>query len=103
LELSPYGIDVTAVMPGAVNTPGFAETLPPGLGPTKLMQPIDPSIVVNAALEGLGTKVNVHPSARSASLSRAVRGAVLGPAMALIPRKTRLKLGDKAVRQMYDR
>jgi short-subunit dehydrogenase len=103
LELSQYGIDVTAVMPGAVNTPGFAETLPPGLEPTKLMQPIDPSVVVDAALEGLGTKINVHPRARSASLSRTVTGAVFGTAMGVIPRKTRLKLGDKAVRQMYDR
>jgi short-subunit dehydrogenase len=98
LELSPFGIDVTAVMPGAVRTPGFEDSLPPGLGPTKMMEPIDPRVVVDAALAGLGSKINVRPAA-----GRAAPAAAVGLLFALVPRKLRLKLGDKAVRGLYDR
>jgi uncharacterized protein len=94
-ELSPYGIDVTAIMPGAVNTPGFRETIPAGLEPTRLMIPADPSAIVEAALEGLGSRINVTPGGRFGGLM-----SVLG---AVVPRKVMLKIGDKAVRQMYDR
>jgi short-subunit dehydrogenase len=94
LELSPYGIDVTAVMPGSVRTPGFAESLPPGVAPTRLMQPVEPEVIVDAALEGLGKRINVKPGGAFAS--------VFGVVTALIPRKTMLKIGDKAVRQQYD-
>jgi short-subunit dehydrogenase len=96
-ELSPYGIDVTTVMPGAVNTPGFRAALPPGLGPTRLMQPINPLVVVDAALEGLGKKINVKPGVGSFG------GAVMGLMILLMPRKRFLKFGDSAVRQLYDR
>lgn len=95
LELARYGVDVTTVMPGAVDTPGFRDTIPAGQGPTRLMQPADPMSVVDAALEGLGRSVNVTPGPRLA--------AVLGPLMALMPRAALLRLGDRAVRQMYDR
>jgi short-subunit dehydrogenase len=95
LELSPHRIDVTTVMPGATNTEGFQASLPKNFGPTKMMTPGDPRLVVEAALEGLGTKVNVHPAAGKI-------GAVLGMVMKLIPRKQLLKLGDKAVRSQYD-
>jgi short-subunit dehydrogenase len=95
LELSPYGIDVTTVMPGAVNTPGFRDTIPAGHEPTRLMQPADPRMIVEAALEGLGSKINVTPGGTLSSL--------IGSAIGLGPRKFGLKLGDKAVRQMYDR
>jgi hypothetical protein len=46
-------------VPGAVNTAGFRASLPPGRGPTRLMQPIDPFVVVDAVLEGLGKTINV--------------------------------------------
>jgi short-subunit dehydrogenase len=95
LELSPYGIDVTTVMPGATNTEGFQASLPKGFGPTRMMKPGDPRDVVEAALEGLGTKINVHPGSGKV-------GAVFGIVMKLIPRKRVLKLGDKAVRAQYD-
>jgi len=96
-ELSPFGIDVTTVMPGAVNTPGFRASLPQGREPTKLMQPVDPFVVVDAALQGLGHKINVRPS------GGVVTNAVMGLLVALMPRKRFLKLGDSAVRAMYDR
>jgi short-subunit dehydrogenase len=96
-ELSPYGIDVTTVMPGAVNTPGFRASLPPGLAPTRLMQPVDPLVVVDAALAGLGRKINVKPNIGSFG------GVIMGLMILLMPRKRFLKIGDSAVRQMYDR
>ena len=96
LELSPHGIDVTAVMPGAVDTPGFRDTIPVGHAPTRLMTPADPRSIVEAALEGLGSKINVMPG--SGRL-----GGVMGLLTALVPRKAMLKIGDRAVRQMYDR
>lgn len=95
-ELRPYGIDVTAVMPGATQTPGFDAALPPGHGPTKAMRPGDPGEVVDAALEGLGTKINVKPGSGP---SRVI-GTVI---IKVLPRKVMLRLGDKAVRAMYDR
>lgn len=98
LELSPHGIDVTAVMPGSVRTPGFEESLPPGLAPTKAMEPMEPRVVVDAALAGLGDKINVRPAARHTALS-----VVVGSLLPLVPRRARLKLGDKAVRALYDR
>jgi short-subunit dehydrogenase len=95
-ELSPHGVDVTAVMPGAVRTPGFAAALPAGLAPTKMMRPGEPAIVVAAALDGLGTRLNVRPGGALVRL--------IGSGMSrVLPRKVMIKLGDKAVRQMYDR
>jgi hypothetical protein len=96
-ELSPYGIDVTTVMPGAVNTPGFRATVPAGHEPTPQMQPVSPFVVVDAALEGLGSELNVKPGARGAA------GFIFGALMRFIPRKTMIGMGDKAVRAMYDR
>jgi hypothetical protein len=84
------------VMPGAVNTPGFRASLPPGRGPTRLMQPIDPFVVVDAALEGLGKTINVRPNVGGF-------GAVIMRLMMLfMPRQRFIKLGDDAVRDMYD-
>ncbi|MCU1692864.1 MAG: Short-chain dehydrogenase [Frankiales bacterium] len=94
-ELGPYGVDVTTVMPGAVDTPGFRDTVPAGHEPTRMMQPVDPFTIVDAALAGLGTSVNVTPGPWLAGL--------LAPLMGLVPRQALLRLGDKAVRQMYDR
>lgn len=97
-ELSPYGIDVTTVMPGAVNTPGFRDSLPTGQQPTKLMQPVDPATVVDAALRGLGKDINVKPSSGSGISLLIMRLMLL-----FIPRKRFIQLGNKAVRDMYDR
>ena len=96
-ELSPHGIDVTTVMPGAVNTPGFRASLPPGQEPTRLMQPVDPFVVVDAALAGLGRQINVRPNAGP------VANVLMGLMLWLLPRKRFLRMGDKAVRAMYDR
>lgn len=95
LELSRYGVDVTTVMPGAVDTPGFRATVPAGRQPTRLMTPVEPMSIVDAALAGLGSRVNVTPGPRAASL--------LAPLMTMFPRRAMLRLGDRAVRQMYDR
>ena len=96
-ELSPHGIDVTTVMPGAVNTPGFRASLPPGQEPTRLMQPVDPFVVVDAALAGLGRQINVRPNAGP------VANVLMRLMLWLLPRKRFLRMGDKAVRAMYDR
>jgi uncharacterized protein len=93
LELSPYNIDVTAVMPGATNTEGFQASLPNGVPPIKMMTPGDPRLVVEAALEGLGSKINVRPGGKMAS--------AFGGVVKFIPRKRMLKLGDAAVRKQY--
>lgn len=95
-ELSPYGIDVTAVMPGATKTPGFDAALPAGKGPTRLMTPGDPAAVVQAALAGLGRSLNVRPGG---AMARVVGAAITR----VIPRATMLRLGDRAVRALYDR
>lgn len=94
LELGRYGIDVTTVMPGPVRTPGLADTLPDGK-PTKFMERsmAEPPEIVEAALAGLGTKVNIQPGGWLAS--------VLGKALALAPRTWILRLGDRSVRAMY--
>lgn len=96
-ELSPHGIDVTTVMPGAVNTPGFRATVPAGHEPIKIMQPIDPTVVVDAALNGLGHQINVRPG------SGFIAAAIMRLIGLFLPRKTLIRMGDKAVRAMYDR
>src|SRR3984957_10063919 len=85
-ELGPYGIDVTTVLPGAVNTPGFRASLPPGRGPTRVMQPVDPFVVVDAALDGLGKKINVKPTVGSFG------GALMALMMLFMPRRRFIKL-----------
>lgn len=97
-ELSPYGIDVTAVMPGAVNTPGFRDTVPSGKQPTKLMQPVDPYVVVDAALQGLGSTINIRPGG-----SHGLSSLLMKLMLTILPRKRLLQLGNKAVIAMYDR
>jgi short-subunit dehydrogenase len=94
LALAPHGVDVTAVMPGAVDTEGFHESLPHGVGPTRMMSPVPPSTIVEAALAGLGTKVNVRPQGKL--------GPVVGAVMKLVPRTTMMRLGEKAVKAQYD-
>jgi short-subunit dehydrogenase len=95
-ELGPHGIDVTTVMPGAVNTPGFRASLPSGRGPIRVMQPVAPLVVVDAALDGLGKKINVKPTVGSFG------GALMAFMMWCMPRRRFIKLGDSAVRKMYD-
>lgn len=92
-ELSPHGIDVTAVMPGAIDTPGFRASIPAGHEPIPAMRPRPPFDIVDAALEGLGREINVK-------LGSSLRGALLSRALS---RKAMLKLRDQAVRAMYDR
>jgi short-subunit dehydrogenase len=92
--MAPHGVDVTTVLPGAVNTEGFQESLPQGIGPTRMMSPVDPMTVVDLALEGLGSKVNVRPQGRL--------GPVVAVVLKLIPRTTMMRLGEKAVRAQYD-
>jgi short-subunit dehydrogenase len=94
LALAPHGVDVTTVMPGAVNTEGFRDSLPQGVGPTRMMSPADPMTVVDLALEGLGRKVNVRPQGRL--------GPVVGLILKLVPRATMMRMGEKAVRAQYD-
>jgi short-subunit dehydrogenase len=96
-ELSPYGIDVTTVMPGAVNTPGFRDTVPAGHEPIPQMQPVSPFTVVDAALEGLGSKINVRPGMSG------FQGLMFAALMRFVPRRTMIGIGNKAVRAMYDR
>lgn len=67
-EMRPYGVDVTTVMPGATQTPGFIAALPPGFEPTRMMRPGDPFAVVDAALDGLGSKINVRPGSAVAQI-----------------------------------
>ena len=61
------------------------------------MQPVDPAVVVDAALDGLGKTINVRPGAGW------LTNALMKLMLTLMPRKRFLLLGDKAVREMYDR
>lgn len=97
-ELRPYGVDVTTVMPGSVDTPGFRDTLKPGQEPTALMAPIAADLVVDAALAGLGNKINVRPAA-----SNAIVGLIAATVMKFLPRRQLMAMADKAVRAMYSR
>jgi hypothetical protein len=62
-----------------------------------MMQPVNPFVVVEAAQDGLGKTVNVKPGMGSFG------GAIMGLMMMFLPRERFLKMGDGAVRQMYDR
>lgn len=97
-ELTPHGIDVTTVLPGAVDTPGFRNTLAVGQQPTKLMQPVDPFTVVDAALAGLGTAINVKPG-----LGWGLKAVLFKLMVVFMPRKRLIALGNQAVCDMYDR
>lgn len=80
-------------------TPGAfsASACEQGQAPTPQMQPVSPYTVVDAALAGLGRKLNVRPG------HSRLAGAIFGALMRVIPRKTMIGLGDRAVRAMYDR
>jgi short-subunit dehydrogenase len=93
-ELSPYGVDVTTVLPGATDTEGFHASLPPGIRPIGMMTPGSPYDVVDAALAGLGRKVNVRPGGRL--------GPLVGAVTKFVPRSAMLRLADRAVRAQYD-
>lgn len=97
-ELGPHGIDVTTVMPGAVNTQGFRNTIPTGKKPIKEMQPVDPFLVVDSALRGLGKEVNVKPT-NSGSFS----SIIMKMMQLFLPREKLLALGNKVVSAMYNR
>jgi hypothetical protein len=60
------------------------------------MQPIEPFVVVDAALEGLGKAINVRPNVGSFG------GVIMRLMMSFMPRQRFIKLGDDAVREMYD-
>ena len=60
------------------------------------MQPIDPSVVVDAALKGLGKTINVRPSVGNFG------GAIMRLMMLFMSRQRFIKLGNDAVREMYD-
>lgn len=96
-ELTEYGVDVTTVMPGAVDTPGFRASIPTGLAPTRVMQPANPFSVVDAALSGLGRQINVRPNLG------VFASFVMSVLLTLLPRRLFLRLGDRAVRAMYAR
>jgi uncharacterized protein len=91
LELRPYGIDVIAVMPGAVDTPGLAATHPKMPGNSR---PMAPRVVVDLALENLGSRINVRPGATGLI-------GVAAAALRVLPRERMLNLADKSVRSMY--
>jgi hypothetical protein len=60
------------------------------------MRPGEPSGVVAAALHGLGSRLVVRPGSAPAR--------IIGSGMSrVLLRKVMIKLGDRAVRQMYDR
>jgi uncharacterized protein len=92
LELRPYGIDVIAVMPGAVDTPGLAATHPKMPGSST---PMAPRVVVDLALENLGKKINVRPGATGVA-------GLAATALRVLPRERMLNLADKSVRSMYE-
>ena len=60
------------------------------------MQPIDPLVVVDAALGGLGKSINVKPDMGSFG------GMIMRLMMLFMPRQRFIKLGNDAVREMYD-
>lgn len=95
-ELKPKGIDVCTVMPGSVDTPGFWDTLKDGRQPTALMRPISAGVVVDAALEGLGEKINIRPTTGTGPMA-----FIMSLIMKILPRQMLMSLCDKAVREMY--
>lgn len=97
-ELGSHGIDVTTVMPGAVNTQGFRNTIPAGKKPIKEMQPVDPFLVVDSALKGLGKEINVKPTN-----SRGLSSIIMKMMQLFMPREKLLALGNKVVSAMYNR
>lgn len=89
-DLSPLGVDVVAVAPGATDTPAYRASGARG-GPT----PADPDEVARAGLDALGRGPVVVPG-RGNRVSAQVMQRVL-------PRRAAIRAISRVTRRMYDR
>lgn len=90
-ELKPLGVDVTALVPGATDTPGFRESAPRANRLTPKPQQVGP--VVDGALAALGSRPVVIPGVANKA------GSVLFSR--LLPRRSAAKLMGRTMRGMY--
>jgi short-subunit dehydrogenase len=88
-ELRPTGVDVTVLMPGPVDTPGFRSSSLAG-GPA----PISAAVAASAALDALGRRTVVVPGG-----ARMVAQRVL--LQRLLPARVANRIMATALRRMY--
>jgi short-subunit dehydrogenase len=87
-EWRPSGVDITAVVPGAVDTPGYRAS-----APRTRIAPMPAGPVVAAALRALGRRPWVIPGA-----TNAFAGLVLSR---VLPRRLGVRLMGRTMRAMY--
>jgi uncharacterized protein len=88
-EVRGTGVDVTVLMPSAVDTPGFRSSRPRG-GP----KPMSPRVVAAAALDALGRRTIVVPGGAGATVQRVLLER-------LLPRRAANRIMATALRRMY--
>jgi uncharacterized protein len=88
-ELRGTGVDVTVLVPGAVDTPRFRASLPSG-GPRAIV----PEVAAVAALDALGRRTVVVPGGPTAGTQRLVMERVL-------PRRLANRVMRTTLRRMY--
>lgn len=88
-ELSPRGVDVVAVTPGATDTPGMRAS-----NPSSLSGLADPADVARIGLAGLGHGPVVVPGA-----SNKMASVLLGR---LLPRRAAIRILSTATRRLYE-
>ncbi|MBW3665603.1 MAG: SDR family NAD(P)-dependent oxidoreductase [Actinobacteria bacterium] len=88
-ELRPTGVDVTVLMPGPVDTPGFRSSRPRG-GPA----PIPPRVAASTALDALGRRTVVVPGGARVAAQRVLL-------QRLLPARVANHIMATALRRMY--
>jgi len=89
-EMKPFGVDVMAVLPGSMPTPGFVASMPqPSMGTANMMDPAD---AVHEALDALGSAPSMTPGQANRD-SEAF--------MAALDRTEAVTLMGQVMRQMY--
>ena len=92
-ELREHGVDVLAVQPGTVRTPGFEDSLRPGQKLPAQIKVMEPGDVAREALNALGK----HPSIVAGRSNKAASALLTR----FLPRKVAIAMMARTTRAMY--